>query len=192
MPALSRLEELGLLLLQDPELPDVVALVAGRSPRSSRARSWWSHPRARLVFAVLSALEEHPDVLFAKLIFGKVTLVHRSLWPSLLVLGRSGEAWQLDRLTAPARALLERVRREGALTSHGAAVRELERRLLVHAEQVHTESGRHEQRVESWDVWARRRRVRSASSPARARRRLEEAAAALGAPRKALPWPETS
>ena len=181
---LAALAEHGLLLQQDRELPSVVSLVTGSALRTS----WWSHPRGRLVFAVLGGLADHDDVLFTKLLQEKVTLVHRRLWPSLLAVARAREAWQTARLSAPAKKLLERVEREGELQASGAAVKELEGRLLVHAEEVHTDSGKHALRVEDWSAWARRRRVSGERSVTRARRTLEDAAARLGAPRETLPW----
>lgn len=184
---LSALEEHGLLLEQDRELACVVRLVTGDSPRTS----WWSHPKGRLVFAVLARLAEHEDVLFTKLLAGKVTLVHRRLWPSFLALARADADWQMRGLSAAARRILERVEK-GALEAGGKAVQSLERRLLVHTEQVHTAAGKHALQVESWDAWARRRRVRADRSLARGRRTLEETAAALGAAREALPWPSES
>ncbi len=36
-----------------------------------------------------------------------------------------------------------------------AAGRELEKRLLIHAHQIHTESGAHAQVLASWDSWLR-------------------------------------
>ena len=181
---LGELEELGMLLEQDRELPSVVALVTGEAPKGS----WWSHPQGRLVFAVLSRLAEHEDVLFTKLLAGKVTLVHRRLWPSLLAVARERAAWQTRGLSAAARRVLARAD-EGAHEASGKAVKELEARLLVHTEQVHTESGRHALRVEGWDDWARRRGVRVERSLPRARRMLESAAGTLGAAHGALPWP---
>lgn len=182
---LARVQELGLLLEQDRELPSVVALVTGDAPRTS----WWSHPRGRLVFAVLSLLAEHEDVLFTKLLAGKVTLVHRRLWPDLLAVAGQRAGWQTRGLSAAARRLLAGTD-EGAREASGKAVKELEERLLVHTEQVHTGSGRHALQVEGWEDWARKRRVRAARSLPHAHRTLEEAARALGAERAALPWPD--
>jgi len=180
---LSALAEHGLLLEQDRELPNVVTLVTGDHPKTS----WWSHPKGRLVFAVLAHLADHEDVLVTKLLRGKRTFVHRRLWPALLAVARERVEWQLDGLSAAARRLLAESERSGLETS-GAAVKELEERLLVHVEEVHTDSGKHALRVESWTAWAQRRRVRAERSPDRARRTLSQAAAALGA-RRALPWP---
>lgn len=180
---LQTLSDHGLLLVQDKQLPSVVTMVTGESVRGS----WWSHPRGRLVFAVLDELADHPDVLFTKLLQQKVTLVHRRLWPALLTVATSGESWQLAGLSAAARELLDSVNgSQEPVRGRGAAVKELEGRLLVHAEQVHTESGRHEVVLESWSRWARRANVKRLRSTAAARRQIEEAAGAIAA----LPWKE--
>jgi hypothetical protein len=64
---LDVLSSSGLLLKQDKLLPNVITLVTGESLRTS----WWSHPKGRLIFAVLGELADHPDVLFVKLLLGK-------------------------------------------------------------------------------------------------------------------------
>lgn len=175
----------GLLLQQDKCLPNVVTLVTGESLRTS----WWSHPKARLVFAVLSDLSEHPDVLFTKLLFGKVTLVHRSLWPAFLAVALSHESWQSHALTASGRGLLKELSASKTpVRSVGRAVKELEVRLLAHAKEIHTESGRHEIAITAWSVWSRGAGVKPMRSTALARQQLEAAARAIGAPASAFPW----
>ncbi|CAN5769420.1 hypothetical protein BH11MYX2_BH11MYX2_39630 [soil metagenome] len=52
--------------------------------------SWWSHPKAHLIFDVLSAVDEDVDVRCFKLVDGKVTFVHRRLWPAVVSLARAG------------------------------------------------------------------------------------------------------
>jgi hypothetical protein len=70
-----------------------VVLVSGKGPvprlteaivGEPIAGSWWSHPKAREIFAVLQAVVESDDVLVCRLVRGKVTLVHRRLWPALV------------------------------------------------------------------------------------------------------------
>src|SRR5207247_1545232 len=137
---LDILSQSGLLLKQDKCLPNVVTLVTGES----LSTSWWSHPKGRLIFAVLSELSDHPDVLFTKLLYRKVTLVHRRLWPALLAVASAGEPWQKRGLLPAARALLTSVTESNtAVRGSGQAVKELEFRLLIHGDQVHTESGHH-------------------------------------------------
>jgi len=46
--------------------------------------SWWAHPQSHRIFAVLSVVTDSEEVLVCRLVDGKVTLVHRRLWPSLV------------------------------------------------------------------------------------------------------------
>jgi len=149
----------GLLLLSDARLPSIVSLVAGAPVRGS----WWAHPAGRDIFRVSEDLADHPDVLVNRLVSGKVTYVHRRLWPALLTLARARQPWQMHRLSRTARSLLARVARDGSVrvdTIAGPrerlakAARELEDRLLVHAESTHTERGAHALVLQTWEVWA--------------------------------------
>src|SRR4249919_3768352 len=70
------------MLLQSARgpLPNVADLVAGE-PISG---SWWGHPQGHAIFAALQSLDDSPDVVRLRLVNGKVTLVHRRLWPALV------------------------------------------------------------------------------------------------------------
>jgi hypothetical protein len=70
------------LLLESAKgpLPNVAELVAGEPIRGS----WWGHPRSHAIFDALNALASSPEVARMRLVGGKVTLVHRRLWPALL------------------------------------------------------------------------------------------------------------
>jgi len=149
---LVRLEKDGILLLSDAKLPSVVSLVVGAPAKGS----WWSHQKGREIYALLEELGDHEDVLAAKLVAGKVTFVHRRLWPSLLAIASAREPWQMKGLSSAARRLLARVEAEGALEAIGVAVKELAVRLLVHTEQVHTKTGSHALVLTSWSHWAKR------------------------------------
>ena len=182
---LDALSNAGLLLVQDKRLLNVVTLLTGEA----FSKSWWSHPKGRLIFAVVSDLSEHRDVLFCKLINGKVTLVHRSLWPAFLSIALANEPWQTRGLSSRGQQLLASLNEsKEPINSSGPAVKELEVRLLAHARQVHTESGRHELMVEPWTSWSRTIRVKPLRSLSLAKEKLEQAAQAIGAPRSALPW----
>jgi hypothetical protein len=68
----------------------VLVSAAGPAPKLTEAiagekikGSWWGHPRGKQVFAVLEQVTGHPDILVCRLIDGKLTLVHRRLWPAL-------------------------------------------------------------------------------------------------------------
>ena len=65
-------------------VPTFADFVAGE-----RVSHWWSHPKARLIFALTRAIRDSPDVLTCRLIEAKITYVHRRLWPALVKL--SGE-----------------------------------------------------------------------------------------------------
>ncbi|MFN0250504.1 MAG: hypothetical protein ACKV2T_26725 [Kofleriaceae bacterium] len=52
--------------------------------------SWWSHAKGKEIFEVLSAVDEDVDVRCFKLVDGKVTFVHRRVWPALVRLARDG------------------------------------------------------------------------------------------------------
>lgn len=181
---LAALRSHGLLPVQDKALPNIVTIVTGDRPKGS----WWSHPKGRQVFAVLTVLGDHRDVLFAKLIAGKVTLVHRRMWPDLLGVGAAGAPWQKKGLTPAARRLLAQiVASDAPVPCSGKAVKELELRLLVHTRESHSDSGKHMLVADSWEVWAQRERIKPRPLD-RALARLERAAAGLGAGPSALPW----
>jgi hypothetical protein len=46
--------------------------------------SWWSHPKSHQIFAILQSVTESEDILVCRLVDGKITLVHRRLWPALV------------------------------------------------------------------------------------------------------------
>jgi hypothetical protein len=48
--------------------------------------SWWGHPKGHEIFRVTEGVCESPEVLVCKLIDGKVTYIHRRLWPALVKL----------------------------------------------------------------------------------------------------------
>ncbi|MFN2510298.1 MAG: hypothetical protein ABR568_02505 [Pyrinomonadaceae bacterium] len=87
--ALQTLRRLGLLLETDARLPSVASLIAGAPLRGS----WWSHPFAGKIYISLGQFSDHRDVMFTKLISGKVTLVHRKLWPEILAIGIARAPW---------------------------------------------------------------------------------------------------
>lgn len=165
----EQLAEHGLLLLQDAKLPSVVGIIAGKL-----SRSWWDHPRSHEIFACLATLDE--VAIATKLIGGKVTFVHRRLWPALYAVGGAKEPWQTRGLSPAARALMRKLPVRGS----GPAVKELEKRLLARAREEHTESGRHEIVLEAWP--------KSRMGVAAAKSALESAAASLGASPRKLPW----
>jgi hypothetical protein len=186
--ALEVLEAWGMLLLQDPKLPSLVGLIANEPVRGS----WWGHPKGGEIFHAAGQLDDHPDVATAKLVSGKVTFVHRRLWPQLIAVGRSRQDWQTQGLTSEARALLVRVDKEKRLQASGKHAKSLEARLLVASRQVHTDSGAHATELMAWETFAHQTKApRSRISAARARAEIEQTVRALNdafAAKGKLPW----
>jgi hypothetical protein len=69
-----------------------VVLEAGRGPvvsfaesvAGSRIRgSWWGHPKSHEIFILTRAIRDSKQVCVCRLIDGKITFVHRRLWPAL-------------------------------------------------------------------------------------------------------------
>jgi len=174
----------GLLLLQDAKLPSALAVVRGGV---SEGGSWWSLPEADAIYAALERAADHADVLVAKLVAGKVTLIHRALWPAVLAVATAREPWQVRGLSPAARTMLAGLDAGGAIDSGGAPGKELERRILAHAATAHGPSGKHVTRLESWQTWAARKAC-VAIDVATAKRDLEAAVTRLGGSRALLPW----
>jgi hypothetical protein len=75
------IEEHGMLLqaAQGP-IPSLPALVVGEPITGS----WWGHPQHDEIFRVLNEATSSDQVVRLKLVGGKVTLVHRRVWPALV------------------------------------------------------------------------------------------------------------
>jgi hypothetical protein len=61
-------------------VPSLAGAIAGAPIRGS----WWAHARSAEIFALTRAVRDSPDVLVCRLVDGKITYVHRRLWPSLV------------------------------------------------------------------------------------------------------------
>src|SRR5262245_54795398 len=105
-------DALGLLLRHDARLPSFTALIVGEPVRGS----WWSHPQTHEIYDLLQRFHAGAGALSVKLVNGKVTYVHRRLWPALLgaASGRAG-SWQLAGVSRAGHELLGLVRRAGEL-----------------------------------------------------------------------------
>jgi hypothetical protein len=67
-------------------VPNIAEAVAGEPI----VGSWWAHPKGNAIFGALSSLRESRDVRWFKLLDGKITLVHRRMWPAIVRLARDG------------------------------------------------------------------------------------------------------
>jgi len=70
-----------------------VVLMAARGPVPSLAQaiaggpfrgSWWAHPQSHQMYRVFERVSDSDQVLVCRLVEGKVTFVHRRLWPALV------------------------------------------------------------------------------------------------------------
>jgi hypothetical protein len=74
-------------------VPSLAERIVGEPIRGS----WWSHPSGHEIYRVLNRVSASPDVVATRLINGKVTLIHRRLWPALV---RVADRFLLERLAA--------------------------------------------------------------------------------------------
>ena len=191
----------GLLPFSDPSVPSLVSLVAGMAV----AGSWWGHPAGHQIYAVGEALENDRDIRSVKLWRGKVTLVHRRLWPALVRIGEARAPWQLDGIGPAGLRLLAQVERDGTVRSDQepvrfpdgsrgvrAALHDLDRRLLILGSSVHTITGTHALEAQSWVFWKAATGIDRFSGTVEAAERVIEAAAAPLTPgievRALFPW----
>ena len=61
-------------------VPSLAVAIAGGPSRGN----WWAHPRSHEIFKVTRAVRDSEDILVCRVVDGKVTYVHRRLWPSLV------------------------------------------------------------------------------------------------------------
>jgi hypothetical protein len=62
--------------------PRMTEIIAGEPIKGS----WWAHPKGHHIFSVFQQLEASPDILVCRFVDGRVTLIHRRLWPALVKL----------------------------------------------------------------------------------------------------------
>ena len=67
--------------------------------------NWWSHPHANAIYNTLWQVQASDQVLVCKLVDGKVTLVHRRLWPALARLATRFEPQQIARVPKGTRSV---------------------------------------------------------------------------------------
>src|SRR5439155_24357728 len=83
--ALAFVEARGVVLVSAKgPVPRLTEAIAGEPIKGS----WWGHPKSHQIFAILEVVTESEDVLVCRLVKGKITLVHRRLWPALVRLAK--------------------------------------------------------------------------------------------------------
>ena len=92
--ALAIIERHGVVLeaAQGP-VPNLAEIVAGERIRGS----WWSHPQKHRIFRLTRSIRETKHVLVCRLVEGKITYVHRRIWPALV---RLSDHFDKERLAA--------------------------------------------------------------------------------------------
>ena len=117
--------------------PSLAEFVAGAPIRGG----WWSHPKGREIFALSRVVRDSEEILVCRLLQGKVTFVHRRVWPALVRAADQFPSAHLARVhevhTTSGRHVVKAVRfpdwvpssvRAAARTlSHEAALKELSR-----------------------------------------------------------------
>jgi len=84
----------AVLLAARGPLPNLAEAIAGEPIKGS----WWGHPKGQDIFRLTEPLDESDEVMTFKLVDGKVTLVHRRLWPALVRLATRFERSRLARV----------------------------------------------------------------------------------------------
>jgi hypothetical protein len=163
---LSTLAEVRALVRRRGVVPmtgagSIVDAIAGERVKGG----WWGHARGKIIFRLLSALDDDDGVISVKLVAGRVTFVDRALWPALVRVATddAARARATASLSKDARALLREVEARGevrldrAASTKGAptkrvrAMRDsLEKSLLLSGDSLHTESGKHVARLRTW------------------------------------------
>jgi hypothetical protein len=162
---LRLLRERGLVTMTAAGVgPSLADAIAGEPVRGS----WSEHPARDRIVEAAARLGASPEVLVLRLVAGKVTFLHRALWPSLVRIARDPErvAEAVARLTPGAARLHTEVERVGEVRLDtlarepcwpperdlARAARELEGALLVHAATVQTPRGRESLLLRSWSL----------------------------------------
>lgn len=74
-------------------VPNVAQFIAGEAIKGS----WWGHPAGKEIYAVLTFLDDSPDIVATRLVNGRVTLLHARVWPSVV---RVADALGVERLAS--------------------------------------------------------------------------------------------
>jgi hypothetical protein len=75
-------------------VPSLAEAIAGGPIRGS----WWGHPKGHDIFRASEVIGDSAEVLVCKLVDGRVTYVHRRLWPALVKLAARFRKEQLAKV----------------------------------------------------------------------------------------------
>ena len=92
--ALSFVRKHGIVLMSARgPVPNLAHAIAGEPIRGS----WWAHPKSQLIYKVTESVCDSKQVLVCRLVDGKVTFVHRRVWPAVV---RLADRFQKESLAA--------------------------------------------------------------------------------------------
>jgi len=195
----------GFLMLTDAAFPNVATLIAGQPIKGS----WWGHAKGNEIFNTTNEFCDRAEVLCTKFLSGKVCFVHLDWWTDLINVARDKGSWQTATLSTAAKQLLRLVEDEQTLRSDAlpksfiekygkpqGAIKELEKKLLVQYDQVHTETGNHAKVISTWNHWCESRgfylaSVCSEEAMARIEGQVTRLNNEFGAAAK-VPWPNSN
>jgi hypothetical protein len=90
--AMSFVRQHGMVLVSARgAMPRLTEAIAGEPIKGS----WWAHPKSHQIFAILQELGDSPDILVCRFFGGRVTYIHRRLWPAIVKLASHFQADQL-------------------------------------------------------------------------------------------------
>jgi hypothetical protein len=61
-------------------VPNLAQAIAGETIRGS----WWGHPKGNVIYMLTTGVRESSEVLVCRLVGGKITFVHRRVWPAVV------------------------------------------------------------------------------------------------------------
>ena len=73
--------------------PTLTVKIAGSPIRGS----WWGHPKSHQIYALLQKIDDSRAVLTCTLANGKITYIHRRLWPAFVRMAKEFPAHALDK-----------------------------------------------------------------------------------------------
>jgi hypothetical protein len=94
--ALVWVEECGIAMESArARVPSLAQVVVGEPLKGS----WWAHPKGNEILRLSRSIRGCPDILVCRLVDGKITYVHRRLWPALVSLAHRFSKQRLAAVT---------------------------------------------------------------------------------------------
>lgn len=75
-------------------VPNLAEIITGKRIPGS----WWGHPQGQKIYQLTRAVRDSEDILVCRLVAGKITYIHRRLWPALVRLSKQFDDKRLGRI----------------------------------------------------------------------------------------------